>query len=63
MSTLLMPLSRGSRFLARRRRSYFLFVVPALVVVGAVIVFPWAFTLWMSVNRLDRGQSAKPLPG
>ena len=36
-------------FLARRRRSYYWFVAPALVVVGAVIVFPWLFTLWMSV--------------
>jgi multiple sugar transport system permease protein len=35
-------------FLARRRRSYLLFVVPALLVVGAVIIFPWAFTVWMS---------------
>jgi len=35
-------------FLARRRRSYLLFVAPALVVVGAVIIFPWAFTVWMS---------------
>jgi multiple sugar transport system permease protein len=36
-------------FIARRRRSYRLFIAPALVVVGAVIVFPWLFTLWMSV--------------
>jgi multiple sugar transport system permease protein len=35
-------------FLARRQRSYILFIVPALVVVGAVIVFPWLFTVWMS---------------
>ena len=35
-------------FLARRRRTYLLFVLPALVVVGAVIIFPWAFTAWMS---------------
>jgi multiple sugar transport system permease protein len=35
-------------FLARRRRSYLLFVLPALLVVGAVIIFPWAFTVWMS---------------
>jgi multiple sugar transport system permease protein len=35
-------------FLARRQRSYILFIVPALVVVGAVIVFPWMFTVWMS---------------
>src|SRR5215218_3809962 len=33
---------------ARRRRRYYLFIVPALVVVGAVIIFPWLFTLWMS---------------
>ncbi|MER9298997.1 sugar ABC transporter permease [Mesorhizobium sp. M0621] len=37
--------------------NYWPFVVPALVVVGAVIVFPWAFTLWMSVNRWTLGQS------
>ncbi len=37
-----------SAFLARRRRNLRWFVVPALVVVGAVIVFPWLFTLWMS---------------
>jgi multiple sugar transport system permease protein len=36
-------------FLARRHRSYYLFVVPALVVVGAVIIFPWVFTVWMSL--------------
>jgi multiple sugar transport system permease protein len=35
-------------FLARRRRSYLLFVAPALLVVGAVIIFPWTFTVWMS---------------
>ena len=35
-------------FLARRRRSYLLFALPALLVVGAVIIFPWAFTVWMS---------------
>jgi multiple sugar transport system permease protein len=35
-------------FLARRRRSYYLFIAPALVVVGAVIIFPWLFTVWMS---------------
>ncbi len=25
------------------------FIAPAIVVIGAVIVFPWAFTLWMSL--------------
>jgi multiple sugar transport system permease protein len=37
--------------------NYWPFVVPALIVVGAVIVFPWAFTLWMSVNSWTLGQS------
>ena len=37
--------------------NYWPFVVPALIVVSAVIVFPWAFTLWMSVNRWTLGQS------
>ena len=35
-------------FLARRQRSYIVFIVPALLVVGAVIIFPWLFTVWMS---------------
>lgn len=33
---------------ARRRRRYLLFIVPALLVIFAVIIFPWLFTLWMS---------------
>ena len=33
---------------ARRQRSYFRFILPALIVIGAVIIFPWLFTLWMS---------------
>src|SRR4029077_11520041 len=37
-----------SAFFARRRRNLRWFVVPALVVVGAVIIFPWLFTIWMS---------------
>lgn len=39
----------------RLRPSYWPFVIPALVVVVAVIVFPWAFTLWMSVNAWQLG--------
>ena len=49
MSTTVTPAAPRAGFLARRRRSYRLFIAPALVVVGAVIVFPWLFTLWMSV--------------
>jgi multiple sugar transport system permease protein len=32
-------------------RSYWPFVSPALAVVGAVIVFPWTFTVWMSLHE------------
>ena len=35
-------------FLARRHRSYYYFALPALFVVGIVIIFPWLFTVWMS---------------
>ncbi|WP_082171654.1 carbohydrate ABC transporter permease [Methylobacterium indicum] len=34
---------------------YWPFVVPALVVVVGVIVFPWAFTLWMSLHEWKVG--------
>lgn len=46
---------------ARRRRranlegGYFWFIAPAAIVVGAVIVFPWVFTLYMSVNAWKLG--------
>ena len=36
--------------------NYWPFVAPALVVIAAVIVFPWLFTLWMSVNSWTLGQ-------
>jgi multiple sugar transport system permease protein len=35
--------------------NYWPFVIPALVVVLAVIVFPWAFTIWMSANEWTLG--------
>jgi multiple sugar transport system permease protein len=38
-----------------RRPSYWPFVVPALVVVLAVIIFPWLFTIWMSLNEWKVG--------
>lgn len=40
---------------ARLRPSQWPFIIPALVVVGGVIVFPWLFTLWMSVNGWQIG--------
>ena len=33
-----------------RTRPYVVFVVPAMAVILAVIVFPWLFTLFMSVH-------------
>ncbi|SOC94502.1 carbohydrate ABC transporter membrane protein 1, CUT1 family [Rhizobium sp. AN5] len=41
---------------ARHAPNYWPFVIPALVVISAVIVFPWVFTLWMSVHRWTLGQ-------
>ena len=38
----------GAGFLARRRRTYHLFIAPALILIAAVILFPWLFTVWMS---------------
>lgn len=40
---------------SRLTPSYWPFVIPALVIVGAVIIFPWAFTLWMSLNEWHLG--------
>jgi multiple sugar transport system permease protein len=31
-------------------RKYWMFVAPAAVVIAAVIVFPWVFTVWMSAH-------------
>jgi multiple sugar transport system permease protein len=39
----------------RLRRSYWPFVLPAVGVVGSVIVFPWAFTIWMSLHQWTVG--------
>jgi multiple sugar transport system permease protein len=38
-----------------RRPSYWPFVVPALVVVLGVIIFPWLFTIWMSFQEWKVG--------
>ena len=54
----LAPPPRRTQFLARRRRNYYLFIAPALIVVGAVIIFPWLFTLWMSAFDWKIGSSA-----
>ena len=46
------PVNRPVR---RLRPSYWPFVLPALAVVVGVILFPWAFTLWMSANDWQVG--------
>jgi multiple sugar transport system permease protein len=43
----------------RLKPSYWPFVVPALLVVGAVILFPWIFTLWMSLNEWRVGSDTQ----
>ena len=58
MSTAATPPARGAAFLARRRRNYFLFIAPALVVVGGVIIFPWLYTIWMSAFDWTIGSTA-----
>ncbi len=40
---------------ARPKSSYWPFVVPAVAVVGSVIVFPWVFTVWMSLHEWTVG--------
>jgi multiple sugar transport system permease protein len=37
------------------RPSYWPFIAPALTVVCAVIVFPWAYTIWMSLHEWKVG--------
>ena len=37
--------------------SYWPFVIPAMIVVVAVIVFPWAYTIWMSLHEWKVGQA------
>lgn len=35
--------------------SYWPFVIPALIVVAGIIVFPWLFTIWMSMHEWKVG--------
>jgi multiple sugar transport system permease protein len=43
-----LPAPASAGFFRRRRRSYRLLTLPALIVIAAVIVFPWIFTVYMS---------------
>jgi multiple sugar transport system permease protein len=42
---------------AGQRRPYVLFVLPAMAIIAAVIIFPWFFTLFMSVHDWKITQS------
>ena len=48
---------RLGRFILDGRRRYMLFIVPALAVMFAVIIFPWVFTLFMSLHDWRIGQT------
>lgn len=40
-----------------RPPTYWPFVIPAIAVVGGVIVFPWIFTVWMSLHGWKVGEA------
>lgn len=48
---------RGVRAGYSRQRVYVRFLYPALVAIFAVIIFPWLFTIWMSLHDWQLGMS------
>jgi multiple sugar transport system permease protein len=48
---------RLARYMLDGGRRYMLFIVPALAVMFAVIIFPWLFTFFMSVHDWRMGQA------
>ena len=51
------PAAAAARPRPNYARHYWLFILPAGIVVAAVIIFPWVFTLFMSVQDFHVGQS------
>jgi multiple sugar transport system permease protein len=47
------------RLLPKQYSPYVWFVIPALIAIFAVIIFPWVFTLWMSLFDWKIGSTAK----
>jgi multiple sugar transport system permease protein len=43
----------------RRLRPYLMFIWPALIVSSALIIFPWVFTIWMSLHDWHIGSASK----
>lgn len=52
-----LPSARSERNRRNYARRYWPFVVPAAVVVLAVILFPWAFTIYMSTQEFKIGSA------
>ncbi|WP_050463468.1 carbohydrate ABC transporter permease [Herbaspirillum autotrophicum] len=52
------PRSLLARLLPVKPSPYVWFIVPALVVLMAIIIFPWGFTLWMSLFDWKIGSAA-----
>ena len=42
----------------RKINPFFWFILPAVIVVAAIIVFPWVFTLWMSLFEWKIGSKS-----
>ena len=42
----------------RRLRPYLMFIWPALIVSSALIIFPWIFTIWMSLHDWHIGSAS-----
>ena len=52
------PASLLRRLLPARPSPYIWFIVPAMLVLLAIIIFPWGFTLWMSMFDWKIGSEA-----
>ncbi|WP_342359248.1 sugar ABC transporter permease [Terrarubrum flagellatum] len=47
----------SGKSIERTAKDYWPFVLPALIIVSSVILFPWLFTIWMSLNEWKLGGS------
>jgi multiple sugar transport system permease protein len=52
------PKSAGSTASARQNQ-YVLFILPAMALIFAVIIFPWLYNIWMSFQDWQVGQASK----
>lgn len=47
--------STSKRSRIGRTQRYWLFIVPALLIILSIVLFPWLFTIWMSVQQWNPG--------